>query len=209
MRCKEREREREEIVHVKRKQFSNSCSSVYSFPLLHLCSVQPSWSQRQGVDKTQKEMTIQLERQYGPQQFEQPLRPNRSKGDMARFWAPKEKTTEKTSFFPAFKKAKTPQPQKKMVSFWETQSSHTTSRNLITTSSKSMTSLVDENRGYTPSEVAKDPAKREFLTNLSKKIFSPPNDGKKRQITRSFARVRRLSNLTHSLQPTIYRHLIG
>ena len=154
-------------------------------------------------------MTIQLERQYGPQQFEQPLRPNRSKGDMARFWAPKEKTTEKTSFFPAFKKAKTPQPQKKMVSFWETQSSHTTSRNLITTSSKSMTSLVDENRGYTPSEVAKDPAKKEFLTNLSKKIFSPPNDGKKRQFTRSFVRVRRLSNLTHLLQPTLYRHLIG
>ena len=130
-------------------------------------------------------MTIQLERQYGP--FEQPLRPARSKGDLARFWAPKD-TTEKTSVFPAFKKAKTPQPQKKMVSFWETQS---TSRNLITTSSKSMTSLVDENRGYTPSDVANDPAKREFLTNLSKKIFSP-NDGKKKQISRSLTfRVRR------------------
>ena len=144
-------------------------------------------------------MTIQLERQYGP--FEQPIRPARSKGDLARFWAPKD-TPEKTSVFPAFKKAKTPQPQKKMVSFWETQS---TSRNLITTSSKSMTSLVDENRGYTPSDVAKDPAKREFLTNLSKKIFSP-NDGKKKQISRSLTfRVRRdltsqSSTYPHTLQ---------
>ena len=131
-------------------------------------------------------MTIQLERQYGA--FE-PLRPAR-KGDMARFWAPRE-TADKIITHPAFKKAKTPQPQKKMVSFWESQHSTTTTRNLITTSSKSMTSLVDENRGYTPSDVAKDPAKREFLTNLSKKIFSP-NDGKKKQISRSF-RVRKLS----------------
>ena len=90
-----------------------------------------------------------------------------------------------------FLKSKTPQPatttttktsQKKVVSFWN--ESHyakneqtKTSSSLQMTSSRSMINLhkpeVDENRGFTPSEVAKDPAKKEFLINLSKKIFSP------------------------------------
>jgi len=33
---------------------------------------------------------------------------------------------------------------------------------------------IDDGRGFVPSEVAKDPNKKEFLTNLSKRIFSNP-----------------------------------
>ena len=33
---------------------------------------------------------------------------------------------------------------------------------------------VDDGRGFVPSEVAKDPNQKEFLTNLSKRIFSNP-----------------------------------
>merc|ERR1712203_435155 len=93
----------------------------------------------------------------------------------------------------AFMKSKTPQPtttttksttasQKKVVSFWEAQTSSIGSvktSSLISTCSKSMSSLiqdepeVEEKRGFIPSDVAKDPMKKEFLINLSKKIFSP------------------------------------
>ena len=123
--------------------------------------------------------------------------------DTTKFWAPKEPDPSKvinnnnsinntSSNSKSFMKSKTPQPatttsttktsQKKVVSFWN--ESHyikneqtKSSSSLQMTSSRSMINLhkpeVDENRGFTPSEVAKDPAKKEFLTNLSKKIFSP------------------------------------
>ena len=104
----------------------------------------------------------------------------------------------------AFMKSKTPQPttkstiasQKKVVSFWETQTSSNssvlgrnvkTSTSLINTCSKSMSSLnqdqpeIEEKRGFIPSEVAKDPMKKEFLINLSKKIFSPNDQSKRRK----------------------------
>ena len=104
----------------------------------------------------------------------------------------------------AFMKSKTPQPttkstiasQKKVVSFWETQTSRNssvlgrnvkTSTSLINTCSKSMSSLnqdqpeIEEKRGFIPSEVAKDPMKKEFLINLSKKIFSPNDQSKRRK----------------------------
>ena len=107
----------------------------------------------------------------------------------------------------AFMKSKTPQPttkstiasQKKVVSFWETQTSSNssvlgrnvkTSTSLINTCSKSMSSLnqdqpeIEEKRGFIPSEVAKDPMKKEFLINLSKKIFSPNDQSKRRKSLR-------------------------
>merc|ERR1719414_2297350 len=34
---------------------------------------------------------------------------------------------------------------------------------------------VDDKRGFVPSEVAKDPDQKEFLINLSKRIFSNPD----------------------------------
>ena len=34
---------------------------------------------------------------------------------------------------------------------------------------------VDDKRGFVPSEVAKDPNQKEFLINLSKRIFSNPD----------------------------------
>ena len=34
--------------------------------------------------------------------------------------------------------------------------------------------MVDEARGFIPSEVAKDPNHKEFLTDLSKRLFSNP-----------------------------------
>jgi hypothetical protein len=34
--------------------------------------------------------------------------------------------------------------------------------------------VIDDERGFVPSEVAKDPTQKEFLTNLSKRIFSNP-----------------------------------
>ena len=116
-------------------------------------------------------------------------------------------------------KSKTPQPQKKMVSFWETTSSKTShfgkkNSNMMTTNSQSMVSLnnninqemskfmskqemkttssavclheVEEKRGFTPSDVAKDPIKREFLTNLSKRIFSPADAINSRKVSKSF-----------------------
>ena len=117
-------------------------------------------------------------------------------------------------------KSKTPQPQKKMVSFWETTSSKTSqfgqnkNSSLMTTNSQSMVSLnnnnnqemskfmskqemkttssavclheVEEKRGFTPSDVAKDPIKREFLTNLSKRIFSPADAINSRKVSKSF-----------------------
>ena len=134
-------------------------------------------------------MTIQLGRKPPEETFITPQRPSR-KNDIARFWAP-----QKMDFAPAaLPFVKTPQPQRKMVTFWETKSASMTS-SMKTTTSKSMSSLnqpeVDVNRGYTPSDVAKDPVKREFLTNLSKKIFSPPADSTKRlsrhgPVSRSF-----------------------
>ena len=106
----------------------------------------------------------------------------------------------------AFMKSKTPQPttiattksttasQKKVVSFWEAQTSSIgsvkTSSSLISTCSKSMSSLiqdepeVEEKRGFIPSDVAKDPMKKEFLINLSKKIFSPNDQSKRRKSLR-------------------------
>ena len=89
--------------------------------------------------------------------------------------------------------------QKKVVSFWEAQNSSSkgnvkTSSTLINTYSKSMSSLiqdepeVEEKRGFIPSDVAKDPMKKEFLINLSKKIFSPNDQQSKR---RKSSRVRR------------------
>ena len=64
-----------------------------------------------------------------------------------------------------------------------------------TTSSAVCLHEVDEKRGFTPSDVAKDPAKREFLTNLSKRIFSPSDAittrlSRHKQVSKSF-RVRR------------------
>ena len=133
-------------------------------------------------------MAIQFERKP----LDQPFRPPR-KGDnpIHKFWAPKAnffsskqietKQKETKHMINNKPKAKTPQPSKKVVSFWESKStSHQQQSSLITTNSKSMSSLniqheVDEKRGYAPSDVAKDPMKREFLTNLSKKIFSPPD----------------------------------
>ena len=35
--------------------------------------------------------------------------------------------------------------------------------------------VVDDGRGFVPSEVAKDPTQKEFLINLSKRIFSNPS----------------------------------
>ena len=131
-------------------------------------------------------------------------------------------------------KSKTPQPQKKIVSFWESnpnpRQKTTNSSSLLTTNSQSMVSLnnnnqeiskfsskkqqmktttsevclheVDDKRGFAPSDVAKDPSKREFLTNLSKRIFSPSDAittrlSRQKQVSKSF-RVRRLTRLKKS-----------
>ena len=126
-------------------------------------------------------------------------------------------------------KSKTPQPQKKIVSFGESnpRQKTTNSSSLLTTNSQSMVSLntnnqeiskfssrkqqmktttsevclheVDDKRGFAPSDVAKDPSKREFLTNLSKRIFSPSDAittrlSRQKQVSKSF-RVRRLTRL--------------
>merc|ERR1712083_269252 len=128
-------------------------------------------------------------------------------------------------------KTKAPQPQKKIVSFWESnpnpRQKTTNSSSLLTTNSQSMVSLnnnnqeiskfsskkqqmktttsevclheVDDKRGFAPSDVAKDPSKREFLTNLSKRIFSPSDAittrlSRQKQVSKSF-RVRRLTRL--------------
>lgn len=124
-------------------------------------------------------MAIQFERR----QWE-PHRPSRKNDQpIHKFWTPKVQQNEPQQYRQI--KAKTPQPStnKKTVSFWETKKE-------TSSLSKSMVSLVqhevDEKRGFTPSDVAKDPVKREFLTNLSKKIFSPSD----KKMTRSF-RVRR------------------
>lgn len=128
-------------------------------------------------------MAIQFERR---QCWEPHRRKNDQQQTIHKFWNPKGKSEEVQQYRI---KAKTPQPSqtssKKTVSFWETKKEPW---------SKSMVSLVqhevDEKRGFTPSDVAKDPVKREFLTNLSKKIFSPTD----KKMSRSF-RVRRRSLL--------------
>jgi hypothetical protein len=164
-------------------------------------------------------MTIQ----FGRRPMEQtcitaaPNRPARKNDNVHKFWTPKNNNNnnknnnnslvmETSTSLERLPTAKTPQPQRKMVSFWESKTSSNLS-SLTTTSSKSMTSLiqvpeVDEKRGFTPSDVAKDPAKKEFLTNLSKKIFSPPttnNNLKKHSRinqSRTTFRVRSLPSLT-------------
>ena len=65
-----------------------------------------------------------------------------------------------------------------------------------TTTSEVCLHEVDDKRGFAPSDVAKDPSKREFLTNLSKRIFSPSDAittrlSRQKQVSKSF-RVRRL-----------------
>lgn len=171
---------------------SRSCLGAFS---------PPQYSQRDAIQHTTNPLVMAIQFERRPLE---PTRPPR-KGDheIHKFWAPKAN--------PQQVKAKTPQPQRKMVSFWETKSSK--QNNLVTTSSKSMVSLVqhevEETRGYTPSDVAKDPIKREFLTNLSKKIFSPSDGANKRvsrnsQTSRSF-RVRR-KILVPFPNPTVLLH---
>ena len=55
-----------------------------------------------------------------------------------------------------------------------------------TTSSAVCLHEVKEKRGFTPSDVAKDPIKREFLTNLSRRIFSPADAINSRKVSKSF-----------------------
>ena len=142
-------------------------------------------------------MAIQFERR----QWE-PHRPPRKNeagiGNIHKFWNPQERPRvehhQQVPWEAKMKpKAKTPQPSRK-IHFWESKKESS----LMTTSSKSMVSLVpeaevDEKRGFTPSDVAKDPAKREFLTTLSKKIFSPADQAsngrrlsRNHQLSRSF-----------------------
>jgi len=71
-----------------------------------------------------------------------------------------------------------------------------------TTTSEVCLHEVDDKRGFAPSDVAKDPSKREFLTNLSKRIFSPSDAittrlSRQKQVSKSF-RVRRLTRLKKS-----------
>ena len=138
-------------------------------------TIQPGWiNQRAPVDI----------------QSSQPKRPSRKSDHIVKFWAPrttnhnqKIQDSGSSSFFASKPKAATPQPQRKMVSFWESKTTPPPSpyqqrrtgfgSSLTTTTSRSMTSLVEEKRGFTPSEVIKDPAQKEFLTTLSRRIFSP------------------------------------
>ena len=62
---------------------------------------------------------------------------------------------------------------------WEMQHSQeissTSRKNYFSKSHSNIQELVvDEARGFIPSEVAKDPSQKEFLTDLSKRIFSNP-----------------------------------
>ena len=76
-----------------------------------------------------------------------------------------------------------------------------------TTTSEVCLHEVEEKRGFTPSEVAKDPVKRDFLSNLSKRIFSPSDAittrlSRQKQVSRSF-RVRRVKILkSHNIPET-------
>ena len=70
---------------------------------------------------------------------------------------------------------------------WEMQHSHDSStfpsasisswkKNVFSKSHSNIQDLaVDDKRGFVPSEVAKDPNQKEFLINLSKRIFSNPD----------------------------------
>lgn len=183
---------------------SKSWESTRSWLWANLCtSVKLNVHKEKAQFNTQQKLVMAI--QFERRQWE----PHRNPDSIIhKFWNHKTTSSNNSQepVRPIRTKAKTPQPQKKVVSFWETKNT-----NLVTTSSKSMVSLVrhevDENRGYTPSDVAKDPAKREFLTNLSKKIFSPPDNkrlSRNNPVSRSF-RVRRSSlpsrSFTHS-----YRH---
>jgi len=64
-----------------------------------------------------------------------------------------------------------------LLQFWQSQERSSTSKMQLSSWSSSSTlhqvSSVDHQRGFVPSDVTSDPVKREFLTDLSKKIFSP------------------------------------
>ena len=68
-----------------------------------------------------------------------------------------------------------------LLQFWQRQERQSQTRmtswastpRLNTSSTSSSTAAVETSRGFVPSDVASDPRKKEFLTDLSKKIFSP------------------------------------
>lgn len=61
---------------------------------------------------------------------------------------------------------------------------------------------VEVQRGFAPSDIAKDPDKRDFLTHLSRKIFSNPSNGPEQQL---LARKRSLSACRQSESRTSHR----
>ena len=68
-----------------------------------------------------------------------------------------------------------------LLQFWQRQERQSQTRmtswastpRLNASSTSSSSAAVETSRGFVPSDVASDPRKKEFLTDLSKKIFSP------------------------------------
>jgi hypothetical protein len=65
--------------------------------------------------------------------------------------------------------------------FWQKHDDHRADSRLTSWASTprlNASSAVDADRGFVPSDVAADPKKKAFLTDLSKKIFSPDSKSK-------------------------------